>query len=64
MSHDLEDLRERVGGVELVPLHVHIENIEMGVERLEQGKIRARELEDDLRRNTLDRGDGRGIEGG
>ena len=63
MSHELEDLRERVGGVEMVPLSVHIENIEMGVERLEQGRTKARELEQDVMRSTLDKRNGRGIEG-
>lgn len=64
MSHDLEDLRERIGGVEMVPLSVHIENIEMGVERLEQGRTRARELESDMMRRTSEKGYGRRIEGG
>ena len=64
MSHDLEDLRERMGGVEMVPLSVHIENIEMGIERLERGRAQARELETDTRRKSLDRSHGRAIEGG
>ena len=64
MSHDLEDLRERMGGVEMVPLRVHIENIEMGIERLERGRTNTRELESDTMRKNLDRGYGRAIEGG
>lgn len=64
MSHDLEDLRERVGAVEMVPLSVHIENIELGIERLEQGRSKARELEDDVMRSTMDRGNSRSIGGG
>ena len=63
MSHDLEDLRERMGGVEMVPLSVHIENIELGVERLEQGRVKARELESEVMRRTLDNGNARAIEG-
>lgn len=71
MGAELEELRERVGGVELlggtgaVPLAVHIENIELGVERLEQGRGRARELEGEtMRRATFSTGGGVvGIEG-
>ena len=63
MSHDLEDLRERMGGVEMVPLSVHIENIEMGIERMERGRAKAKELESDTMRKNLDRGYGRAIEG-
>ena len=62
MGSELEELRERVGGVELlggkgaVPLSVHIENIELGVERLEKGRRGARELENEELKRTLDRG--------
>ena len=58
MSAELEELRDRVGGVELlggrrgVPLSVHIENIELGVERLEQGRNRAKEIESDVLRKS------------
>lgn len=58
MGTELEELRERVGAVELlrgrrgVPLSVHIENIELGVERLEQGRNRAKEIENDVLRKT------------
>lgn len=58
MGAELEELRERVGGVELlgggrgVPLSVHIENIELGVDRLEQGRNRAKEIENDVLRKT------------
>ena len=64
MSAELEELRERVGGVELlgakgvVPLSVHIENIELGVERLERGRKGAKELENEELRKTLERGKG------
>lgn len=62
MGTELEELRERVGGVELlggkgaVPLSVHIENIAMGVERLEKGRRGAKELENEELRRNLDRG--------
>lgn len=58
MSAELEELRDRVGGVELlggrrgIPLSVHIENIELGVERLEQGRNRAKEIESDVLRKS------------
>ena len=59
---NLEDLRERVGAPELlrdrtsIPLSVHIENIQMGVERLEEGRMNSRKLEDEQVRKTLERG--------
>lgn len=72
MGAELEELRERVGGVELlggkggVPLSVHIENIELGVERLEKGRNQARGVENEELRKTLSGGPGeqRGIEEG
>lgn len=73
MGAELEELRERVGGVELlggkgpVPLSVHIENIELGVERLENIRKGAKELENEQLRRSLDRGgreNPRAIEGG
>lgn len=71
MGAELEELRERVGGVELiggrgsVPLSLHIENIELGVERLERGRKGAKALENEELRKTLDKGKGndRMIEG-
>jgi hypothetical protein len=62
MSAGLEDLRERVGSPELlrdrvdIPLSVHIENIQRGVERLEEGRRATRKLEDEQIRKTLERG--------
>lgn len=59
---NLEDLRERVGAPELlrdravIPLSVHIENIQLGVERLEEGRLNSRKVEDELVRKTLERG--------
>ena len=61
MGAELEELRERVGGVELlggkggVPLSVHIENIEMGVERLERERKGAKELENEELKKSLER---------
>lgn len=71
MGAELEELRERVGGVELlggkgsVPLSLHIQNIEMGVERLERGRKGAKELENEELRKSLEKGKGseRMIEG-
>lgn len=69
MSAELEELRERVGGVELlggkmgVPLGVHIENIEMGVERLEEGRARAKEVEGEAMRRAVEGPGWRGIGG-
>lgn len=62
MGAGLEDLRERVGSPELlrdrldIPLSVHIENIEKGIERLDASRQNARKLEDDHIRRSLDRG--------
>lgn len=62
MGAGLEDLRERVGSPELlrdridIPLSVHLENIQKGVERLEEGRQNARKLEDEHIRRTLERG--------
>lgn len=57
----LEDLRERVGSPELlrdridIPLSVHIENIQRGVERLEEGRQSARKSENEHIAQTLER---------
>ena len=65
MGAELEELRERVGGVELlgmtasVPFTIHIENIEMGVERLERARKGAKELENEELQRTLGRGNGK-----
>jgi hypothetical protein len=62
MGAGLEDLRERVASPELlrdrmdIPLSVHLDNIQMGVERLEEGRRKGRELEQQQIRETLDRG--------
>ncbi|KAE8443255.1 hypothetical protein EG329_002043 [Mollisiaceae sp. DMI_Dod_QoI] len=62
MGAGLEDLRERVGSPGLlrdrldIPLSVHIENIQKGVERLEESRQNARKIEDQHIRQTLERG--------
>ncbi|KAL8740802.1 MAG: hypothetical protein Q9190_006528, partial [Brigantiaea leucoxantha] len=67
MGAELEDLRERAGGVELlvgtgaggkggIPLQVHIENIELGVERLEQRRNWAKQLENEQVKKALSYG--------
>ena len=61
MGAELEELRERVGSAELlrdradVPLAVHLESIKLGVERLEEGRKKARELETGHVRRVLDK---------
>ena len=66
MGAELEELRERVGVVGLLegrkglPLSVHIENIELGVERLEQRRIWARGVENEQMRKALAKDGGQG----
>ncbi|MCJ1486539.1 hypothetical protein MMC06_006716, partial [Schaereria dolodes] len=61
MGSELEGLRERVGSAELlrdqanIPLSVHIENIRLGVERLELGREKAKVMESDYLRKRLGR---------
>lgn len=63
---NLEDLRERVAapetvGVEKVPLEVHIQSINLGIERLEQQREASRNVEAEARARILSRaesGDG------
>jgi uncharacterized protein YeeX (DUF496 family) len=60
MSEDMEDLRERVAAPELVdgriPLHVHIESIQSGLQRLQEGRVRAKEREEEVMRKVLGHG--------
>ena len=62
MGAELEELRERVGSAEVlryrvdIPLAVHLESIRLGVERLEQGREAARELERNHLQRVLDKG--------
>ncbi|KII85087.1 hypothetical protein PLICRDRAFT_57020 [Plicaturopsis crispa FD-325 SS-3] len=57
MSEDMEDLRERVAAPELVgsriPVEVHMKSIKSGLERLKEGRIRAREREEEAVRRVL-----------
>jgi hypothetical protein len=50
MSDDLEDLRERVAAPELtcgqIPVEVHMKSIGIGLERLREGRIKARAMEE------------------
>ncbi|KAG1730197.1 hypothetical protein EDB19DRAFT_2011936 [Suillus lakei] len=52
MNKDIEDLRERVAAPELVhghiPLHVHIESIQNGLQQLQEGRVRAKEREEEM----------------
>jgi len=60
MSEDMEDLRERVAAPELVdgriPLHVHIESIQNGLQQLQEGRVRAKEREEEAMRRVLGTG--------
>lgn len=58
----LEDLRERVAAPEVlgrrtdVPLRLHVEHIQQGVERLEAQRMETRRMEGEMHRKVLDRG--------
>lgn len=57
MSDDMEDLRERAATPELVgsslPMAVHIESIQSGIMRLQEGRDRAKRVEADTIRRVL-----------
>ncbi|KAG1881312.1 hypothetical protein F4604DRAFT_1577917 [Suillus subluteus] len=57
MGEDMEDLRERAAAPELVdqriPIRVHIESIQSGLQRLQEGRVRAKEKEEDVTRRAL-----------
>ncbi|TFK40184.1 hypothetical protein BDQ12DRAFT_648526 [Crucibulum laeve] len=57
MSDDMEDLRERVAAPDLVgskiPVEVHMKSIKIGLERLKEGRIKAKSLEEDAVRRVL-----------
>lgn len=57
MSEDMADMRERVAAPDLVgskvPVEVHMKSIRMGLERLKEGRIRAKRLEEDAVRRVL-----------
>lgn len=60
MSEDMEDLRERVAAPELVgeriPVEVHMRSIKGGLERLKEGRIKAKEREEEAVRRVLEIG--------
>ncbi|KAG6862463.1 hypothetical protein C0995_000009 [Termitomyces sp. Mi166 len=57
MSSDMEDIRERVAAPDLIgsriPIEVHIKSIKTGLERLQEGRVRAKKLEEDTIRRVL-----------
>jgi len=63
IAAELEDLRERVAAPDLmrsntdVPLKMHIEHIQMGLDRLEGQRMEGRLVEGQAQRRVLDRGD-------
>ncbi|CAA7267048.1 unnamed protein product [Cyclocybe aegerita] len=60
MSEDMEDMRERVAAPDLlgpsVPVEVHMKSIRMGLERLREGRVRAKRLEEEAVRRILNGG--------
>jgi len=60
IANGLEDLRERMGapnvlGIQAASLKLHIEHIQMGVERLEEQRAESRRVEGSNYRSLLDR---------
>ncbi|KAF8071802.1 hypothetical protein FPV67DRAFT_1667261 [Lyophyllum atratum] len=57
MSSDMEDIRERVAAPELteskIPIEVHMKSIKSGLERLKEGRVRAKRLEEETIRRVL-----------
>lgn len=57
MSSDMEDIRERVAAPELtgsrIPVKVHMKSIKSGLERLKEGRGRAKRLEEEALRKAL-----------
>ncbi|KAG6900829.1 hypothetical protein C0993_000148 [Termitomyces sp. T159_Od127] len=57
MSNDMEDIRERVAAPDLIgskiPIEVHMKSIKTGLERLKEGRVRAKKLEEDTIRRVL-----------
>ncbi|KAF9059831.1 hypothetical protein BDP27DRAFT_1452992 [Rhodocollybia butyracea] len=56
-SNDLDDIRERVSQPELVgtsiPVEVHLNSIQYGLQRLKDSRVKAQEREDEMKRNAL-----------
>jgi hypothetical protein len=61
MSEDMEDLRERVAAPELtvgkIPVEVHMKSIKSGLERLKEGRLKAKKREEEAIRRVLSIGD-------
>ena len=57
MREDIEDMRERAAAPDLigssVPPEVHMKSIEMGLERLKEGRSRAKKLEEEAIQRVL-----------
>ncbi|ESK95361.1 hypothetical protein Moror_3886 [Moniliophthora roreri MCA 2997] len=57
LSDDMEDLRERVTAPELVgdsvPVDVHLKSISLGLERLKESRVKAKEREEEAVRRVL-----------
>ncbi|EIN09879.1 hypothetical protein PUNSTDRAFT_65969, partial [Punctularia strigosozonata HHB-11173 SS5] len=57
MKADMEELRARVAAVPIggdkIPVEVHIKSIQYGLERLKEGRARARQVEEDAIRKVL-----------
>ena len=57
MSTDMEDLRERVASPAIagstIPVEVHMKSIQLGIERLRGGRMRAKELDEAAIRRVL-----------
>ncbi|KAG7097747.1 hypothetical protein E1B28_005068 [Marasmius oreades] len=57
LSDDMEDMRERVTAPELVgesvPVDVHLRSITIGLERLKESRVKAKEREDEAIRRVL-----------
>ena len=58
LSSDMEEIRERVAAPELtgskIPVEVHMKSIRSGLERLKEGRVRAKRLEEDAIRRVLE----------
>ncbi|KAG6828622.1 hypothetical protein H0H92_007267 [Tricholoma furcatifolium] len=57
MSSDMEDIRERVAAPDLmgprIPIEVHMKSIRTGLERLKEGRVRAKKLEEETIHRVL-----------
>ena len=61
MSADMEDMRERVARPAIagsaIPVEIHMKSIQYGLERLREGRIRAKELDEAAIRRVLSMND-------